>query len=360
MHEIIKDIQEKLRNNCYLNEEHVRLSLVARILQALGWDIWNPTETNSEFIVVPSEDRTRVDIALFDTPLTPCVFIEIKAVGKLNENLEQTELQLRDYNRNLTALFCVITDGNIWRFYYPQTGGEFSQKCFRTINILEDEIDDIELNFDAFLSKSEIISGQAKHEAENYLRLNQKQRLMRKLLTKARQKIDSPPFPRFPEALIKLMEQSGFKITKEEAINFIEDSHRRDESARTVLTNKEYKKSNITKIPPKAISASEFYLSMPRNNVDAIGKFTATEFLVFAESKFSIQEYQSITKRNKELRRKLISNGVLVDKNSYLLLAKDHIFRSYSEAAGVIVGYSINARNAWKDQNGKTLNQLNL
>ena len=65
MDEIIKDIQEKLRNNYYLNEEHVRLSLVARILQSLGWDIWNPKETNCEFIVAPHEDKTRVDIALF-------------------------------------------------------------------------------------------------------------------------------------------------------------------------------------------------------------------------------------------------------------------------------------------------------
>ena len=46
MDEIIKDIQEKLRNNYYLNEEHVRLSLVVRILQSFGWDIRNPKETN--------------------------------------------------------------------------------------------------------------------------------------------------------------------------------------------------------------------------------------------------------------------------------------------------------------------------
>ena len=184
MDEIIKDIQEKLRNNYYLNEEHVRLSLVARILQSLGWDIWNPKETNCEFIVAPHEDKTRVDIALFDAFKNPCVFIEIKAVGTLNDRIGHIERQLRDYNRNLTALFCVITDGNIWRFYYSQTGGEFSEKCFRKINILEDQIDDVELNFDAFLSKEEIINGQAKKEAENYLRLSQKQKLMSSCLTK--------------------------------------------------------------------------------------------------------------------------------------------------------------------------------
>ena len=236
MDEIIKDIQEKLKNNYYLNEEHVRLSLVARILQSLGWDIWNPTETNCEFIVAPHEDKTRVDIALFDAVKNPCVFIEIKAVGTLND-IDHIEKQLRDYNRNLTALFCVITDGNIWRFYYSQTGGEFSEKCFRVINLLEDETNDIKLNFDAFLSKNEITDrhGQAKQKAESYLRLNQKQRLMSSYLPKARQKVDFLPYPSLPDALIELMRESDFEITKEEAVKFIKENNRRGESGKITI-----------------------------------------------------------------------------------------------------------------------------
>ncbi len=99
MRETIRDIQNKLREGLYCNEEHVRLSLVARILQSLGWDIWNPKETNCEFIVAPTEDSTRVDIALFDISTNPSVFIEVKAVGKIQDNLEKTERQLRDYNQ---------------------------------------------------------------------------------------------------------------------------------------------------------------------------------------------------------------------------------------------------------------------
>ena len=43
----------------------------------------NPTEVNSEFIVVPNEDKTRVDVTLFFRLTAPSVFIEIKAVGQL-------------------------------------------------------------------------------------------------------------------------------------------------------------------------------------------------------------------------------------------------------------------------------------
>ena len=156
MNEILRDVVIKLSNNVYKNEEHVRLSLVSRILHELGWDLWNPNEVNSEFVVIPQEDKTRIDLALFLTTYVPSVFIEIKAVGKLEGNISRIENQLRDYNRNNTALFSIITDGQKWRLYYSQTGGEFSQKCFKALDLLEDDIDDVELSFHTFLSKNEI------------------------------------------------------------------------------------------------------------------------------------------------------------------------------------------------------------
>jgi len=143
MKDTLADIRDKLRNGSYQNEEHVRLSLVARILQQLEWNIWNPKEVYAEFVAVPSEDRTKVDVALFVTPYTPSVFIEIKAPGKIT-NLHEIERQLRDYNRNILVPFCVITDGNTWRFYYSRASGEFSGKCFKVLSLSSDDLDDIE------------------------------------------------------------------------------------------------------------------------------------------------------------------------------------------------------------------------
>ena len=65
MRDTLTDIREKLQHGEYQNEEHVRLALVCRLLFKLGWNIWNPKEVNTEFQPIPSEDRTRVDIALF-------------------------------------------------------------------------------------------------------------------------------------------------------------------------------------------------------------------------------------------------------------------------------------------------------
>jgi hypothetical protein len=95
MNELLADIKARLLNGEYKNEEHVRLSLVARVLQILGWNIWNPMEVNAEFVVVPNEDNKKGDVALFLRPFVPSVFVEIKAVGQMQGKLTVIEQQMR-------------------------------------------------------------------------------------------------------------------------------------------------------------------------------------------------------------------------------------------------------------------------
>lgn len=225
MKDIINDIREKISNVSYKNEEHVRLSLVSRLLQGLGWNIWDPCEVNSEYNATPHEDSTRVDMALFVTPRRPDVFIEIKAIGKISsDSLEKLERQLRDYNRDNTASFSIITDGQIWRLYLSQSGGKFSDKCFKIVDLLNDDFDGIEVSFSTFLKKSEIENGNALREAQKYLRLTEKQKVMEDFLPKAKVAILEPPYKSLPEALMELVAEEGFTITLEEAQEFIQSS----------------------------------------------------------------------------------------------------------------------------------------
>ena len=135
--------------------------------------------------------------------------------------LQDVEFQVRDYNRNNTALFSVITDGREWRFYYSQTAGEFSQKCFESFNLEDDNIEDVERSLMTFLKKSEIANDNARREAETYLQLNQKQRAMEDCLPEARRLLHEPPFPSLPDALASLVRDKGFTVTHEEAVEFI-------------------------------------------------------------------------------------------------------------------------------------------
>ena len=221
--ETLEDIQRRLRENQYSNEEHVRFSLVARILQEYGWDIWDPTEVNTEFVPVPEEDNKKVDVALFVPPQTPAVFIEVKPVGGLTK-LAQTERQLRDYNRNITATFCIITDGREWRFYYSLTPGEFRDKCFRTTNLLTDDLSDINRTFAVFLDKNQVQSTEARKQAENLLSLNRIERILADCLPEASRAVLRPPYPSLPDALKELAEQRGIQVSHQDAAAFIEKS----------------------------------------------------------------------------------------------------------------------------------------
>lgn len=224
MIDTIDDIYSKLSEGIYYNEEHIRVCIVLRILNELGWDIWNPSEVNTEFKPVRYEDSTRVDVALFCTSKSPAVFIEVKALGRIEGDLARIEQQLRDYNRNNTAEFSVITDGQKWRLYYSQTGGEFSQKCFKVIDLLNEELEDSARFLQLFLSKEKIANGEARQEANTYLRLTQRQRAMEDSLPKAKRISQEPPFPRLPDAFITLIKQAGFEISEQEACSFITEA----------------------------------------------------------------------------------------------------------------------------------------
>ena len=229
----LTEISEWLADGRYSNEEHVRVGIVCRILMELGWDIWNPTEVNTEFAAVPSEDSTKVDIALFRDPYTPSVFIEVKFIGKLERSIERVEMQLRDYNRNNTAAISIITDGQRWRFYFSQTSGEFADKCFKTIDMLVDPLDSVADAFGSILSKEALTDGTAVSIAEDYLRLNRRQRALEDSISRARQLVLVNPFPSLPDALVQAVRERGVTVSTYEATDFIQKYSVRPTERRT-------------------------------------------------------------------------------------------------------------------------------
>ncbi|HEX7470381.1 MAG TPA: hypothetical protein VF437_06585 [Verrucomicrobiae bacterium] len=64
MESTLNDIRNLFDREVFKNEQHIRVCVVCRILQELGWNVWNPDEVNLEFAVAPDEDQTKVDVAL--------------------------------------------------------------------------------------------------------------------------------------------------------------------------------------------------------------------------------------------------------------------------------------------------------
>lgn len=110
---------------------------------------------------------------------------------------------------------------------------------------------------------------------------------------------------------------------------------------------------------PKQQDASEIYY-FQTDNADASGTLLDTgEFIVFHGSTARIRETKSFEGTGGSgLRKKLETEGVLMrfDEERFQFL-KDYIFTSPSAAADTVAGRSSNGWTAWKDTNGKTLDE---
>jgi len=151
MKHIIEDTRTLMKEGLFKDEQHIRFSLVGRICQALGWNIWNPAEFYTEYKVeklptqiLPKDSNGRVDIALFlpeNNHKAAEVFMEIKAPGKLIPSLKDCENQLHAYTGYHRIAIGILTDGAIWRFYVPAIGGYFKDTLFAEINLMRDDVD---------------------------------------------------------------------------------------------------------------------------------------------------------------------------------------------------------------------------
>ena len=218
----IEDIRKKLKGNEYKNKEHFRISLVARILQKLGWDLWNPNEFYPEFAAVQGKEQSKVSLALLIGENTPSAFIEIKPADKFEQNVTTYESQLPD-NKSIKTYVCtILTDGGHWRFYYSKADENILNNCFKTLNILEDDTGELVSAFETYLSKNNISNGNAQSHAKQSLLKLITMQAIKEVLPKARLMVHEPPYPRLPQAIIELITPKGIKISEDEVIKILE------------------------------------------------------------------------------------------------------------------------------------------
>lgn len=90
------------------------------------------------------------------------------------------------------------------------------------------------------------------------------------------------------------------------------------------------------------------------------GQRSANGFVVLRNSTAVLEERPSAENYPYVMvqRRQLISEGVLIAKDGFLVFTKDAEFTSPSAAAAVIHGGSANGLTAWKTDGGESLKQL--
>jgi len=90
------------------------------------------------------------------------------------------------------------------------------------------------------------------------------------------------------------------------------------------------------------------------------GQRTPNGFVIFNGSTAVLEERPSMEKYPYVMaqRKQLIAEGVLTEKEGFLVFTRDTEFSSPSAAAAVIHGGSANGLIAWKTEDGKSLKQL--
>jgi predicted type IV restriction endonuclease len=133
----IQEVVEKIRRfqDRNLGEQNTKASLIEPILEALGWDIRDPDEVHREF--KPTTQDKPVDYCL--TLLRkPRLLVEAKGLG---ESLADRKWigQILGYAAVAGVEWCVLTDGNEYRFYNATVALDAEEKLFYHVKLTEDD-----------------------------------------------------------------------------------------------------------------------------------------------------------------------------------------------------------------------------
>jgi hypothetical protein len=216
----LTDIQQKLRERRYHTDEQIRISLVLRVLQELGWDIWSPSVFKPDFVWKGSKSC----VVLFEREhKQPCVLISV-LMGTILESKSDMESMLNRRLREPIPRTVVLTNGTRWYFFRKPLNNLGAAVVFEqqyVIDILRASADDIISGFRQYLGEEQV----RKHveETNNDRRhREEKQRLISsKLLPVARGKLDKYPFPNIIESLLEQARIIDLPLTEIEAKYFL-------------------------------------------------------------------------------------------------------------------------------------------
>lgn len=120
-----------------LGEQNTKASMIEPILEALGWDIRDPDEVHREFR--PTGRDSPVDYAL-KLMRKPRLFLEAKGLGETLAD-RRWIAQVLGYATVAGVEWCVLTDGDEFRFYNATAPIDAEEKMFCRVRLTEGDAD---------------------------------------------------------------------------------------------------------------------------------------------------------------------------------------------------------------------------
>src|SRR5262249_6649845 len=116
-----------------LGEQNTKASLIEPVLEALGWDIRDPDEVHHEYKPTPKDNPVDYALSLLRKPR---LFVEAKGLG---EQLDDRKwiIQVLTYATGAGVVWCVLTDGNEYRFYNSTAAVDAEEKLFCRIRLTD-------------------------------------------------------------------------------------------------------------------------------------------------------------------------------------------------------------------------------
>jgi predicted type IV restriction endonuclease len=123
-------------------EEATKTAFILPMLQALGYDVFNPMEVVPEYVTdIGTKKGEKIDYAIFQHDL-PIILIECK---HWKEDLDVHDGQLLRYFHVSKAKFGILTNGIVYRFYTDlEEANKMDEKPFLEFSLLEIKDNQIE------------------------------------------------------------------------------------------------------------------------------------------------------------------------------------------------------------------------
>ena len=155
----IEDTAKRIKEGRFESEAQVSRGVIQRLLQALGWPVFDTQVVIPEFSVGGGR---RVDYALCHPKKEAVVLVEVKKPGAVNPRAEE---QLFGYCVQVGVPIAVLTDGQTWHFFLPAGQGSFEERCFARVNLTSDDSSKAEKQLLRYLQYDEVKDGRSPEKA---------------------------------------------------------------------------------------------------------------------------------------------------------------------------------------------------
>ena len=117
-------------------------------------------------------------------------------------------------------------------------------------------------------------------------------------------------------------------------------------------------RDSSNKTTDESVKADDIPLTLNYKKLRANALLTDEGVVVLKGSEALLQIKETLTPGYKKIKRDLIESGKLTEENGKFILQIDYLFNSPSAAAGILIGQASNGRVLWKDDNGRTIAQI--